>query len=93
MDIVQLFFHEYFIRKHEKETTLAAKVKKRNEGKDSSDEKDEDDNGVEDEEAHDEETSELDLEEVATAGSDWDDDVDSDAEEAEIWKVRKQMLG
>jgi len=30
---------------------------------------------------------------VANAGSDWDDVVDSDAEEAEIWKVRKQMLG
>ena len=30
---------------------------------------------------------------MANAGSDWDDVVDSDAEEAEIWKVRKQMLG
>jgi len=71
LDILQLFFHEYFIWKHKKETALAAKAKKRKESKDSSDEEDEDNNnGLEDEEDHDEKTSELDLEEVANAGRD-----------------------
>jgi len=55
LDIVQLFFHEYFIWKHEKETTLAAKAKKQKEDKNISDEKDEDDtDGLEDEEDHNE---------------------------------------
>ena len=73
----QVFFHDYFTRKHEKEKALAAKMKGQN--KDNVTEEQE--NGSSDEET-----------ERKDDGGDWDQDVDSDAEEAEIWKVSHLQL-
>ena len=68
----QIFFHDYFTRKHEKEKALAAKVKGQNKDKGTEEHQE---NGLSDEE-----TGKGD-------DGDWDENVDSVAEEAEIWKV------
>lgn len=80
--IDQIFFYDYFSRKHEKEKALAlakakakAKAKKKKKGKDE----DEDDSESDDRDA--------DGEVVERSGDAWDEDVASDAEEADVWKV------
>ncbi|KDR71796.1 hypothetical protein GALMADRAFT_281643 [Galerina marginata CBS 339.88] len=88
----QLFFHQYFRRKDEREKAKAAKVKKRKEGMEGSDEEDEDE-GEEDEKEEDE--NEIALSEgadPADAASEVDEDEDSDLEEAEIWKAMQATM-
>jgi ribosome biogenesis protein MAK21 len=74
--IDQVFFYDYFTRKHEKEKALAAKAKRK--GKDVDEGEDEDD----ERDGH-----EAGSEVVEKSGDDWDEDEDGDAKEEEIWKV------
>ena len=63
----QVFFHDYFTRKHQKERST--KETKEVEGAKSDQDVDVDGEGGKE------------------SDSDWGEDIDSDAEEAEIWKV------
>jgi len=72
----QVFFHDYFTRKHEKEKALSAGTKGQNKN-----------------EVTQEQENESSDEGIRKGDDDyWDEDVDSDAEEAEIWKVSHLQL-
>ncbi len=73
--IDQVFFYDYFTRKHEKEKALAAKAKKKK-GQDEDEDEDDEQDG-----------HEAGSKVVEKSGDDWDEDEDGDAKEAEIWKV------
>ncbi|KAF8197362.1 CBF/Mak21 family-domain-containing protein [Pholiota molesta] len=77
----QLFFHQYFTRKDEREKAKAAKVNKRKEDKESSDEEDEDEN---------EDVPGADVQETEEAVD--EDEDDSDLDEDEIWKVMQASM-
>ena len=76
-----MFFHKFFSQKNEKEKAKAAKVDKRKDHDDSTSDSDSTPND------HDVEDS---LREVSDAESNFFEEAeeDSDADEAEIWKVK-----
>ncbi|KAF9476112.1 CBF-domain-containing protein [Pholiota conissans] len=85
----QLFFHQYFTRKEEREKAKAAKVSKRKEGKESDEEEEEE----EEEEEHDESEEEASASEAeADDAVDEDEEDDSDLDEDEIWKVMQATM-
>ncbi|KAF8888403.1 CBF/Mak21 family-domain-containing protein [Gymnopilus junonius] len=94
----QLFFHQYFTSKDEREKAKAAKVKKRKEGKEdelSDEDEDGDDEELGEEQDVDDDSAQSDAEDeaAAEAASDVDEDEDaSDLEEAEIWKVMQATM-
>ncbi|KIM44363.1 hypothetical protein M413DRAFT_25783 [Hebeloma cylindrosporum] len=83
----QLFFHQYFTKKAEKEKAMATKLKRRKEGKDDELESDEDSEGGEDVDMDDEEG-------VAEVGSvaDEEDEDTSELDEDEVWQVMKASM-
>ncbi|CAA7269374.1 unnamed protein product [Cyclocybe aegerita] len=87
----QLFFHDYFTRKQEREKAM---TKKRKDGAED-EEEEEEENGEEQEVEEGEEDGDVgdhEGEAVKLAGSDWDEEADSDLEEEEIWKAMKASM-
>ncbi|KAH9475490.1 Ribosome biogenesis protein NOC1 [Psilocybe cubensis] len=80
----QLFFHDFFTRKNEREKAKAAKVNKRKDDEEESEEDEEE--GEEDENVASDD--EADADEPASEFS----EEDSDADEAEIWKVMQATM-
>ncbi|EMD35825.1 hypothetical protein CERSUDRAFT_138554 [Gelatoporia subvermispora B] len=78
----QVFFHNYFTRKSEKEKAKAAKTEKRKRRGEDSDE--------EDEESANESDASVEEKEVVEAEVSGDEEID--AEEAEIWKAMKATM-
>ncbi|KAJ3500462.1 hypothetical protein NLJ89_g9785 [Agrocybe chaxingu] len=85
--VVFLFFHDYFTRKQERERAM---TKKRKEGVAEDEEQEDEEQEQGGEEDSDEEEKEG--EAVKLAGSDWDEEADSDLEEEEIWKAMKASM-
>ena len=74
-----MFFHQYFTKKAEKEKAMAAKLKKRKEGKDDELDSDEDEQDSEGEDMDKDDEMEEDESEL--------DEDNSELDEDEVWKV------